>query len=303
MEVKRKGWLIGGGAALTAALVYALLISRSDAQLELQIDAPVSKQAPAAARTALPASARVSSYEQARRNIDPKVFQPVGARSYQIVRLGDARPPGDALDFVESLMPRARAGDMNASFEIYLAVRDCQNYITGEADKAFALEMQGGVDARELSTSERKLTECESLTKANAIWNEHWLENAARQGSVEAQIMYAVDVTSVLGPPSQRLSNPEKTLEWKETARIYLEQAASTGNLDAIVRLSSAYENGVFVGRSSELSYAYALAANKMKPGTFGSAFMKSLERDLPVKQQESARSLSGRIYNACCAQ
>lgn len=304
MEVRTKRWLgVASGTLVAAGLIGSLFVSRPHSSGEDQGAATDAIEAHVAGRTELARTARIASYDEARRNLDPKVFQPLGPRTYQIVRLGEARPPGDALSFVEGLLPRARAGDSNASFEIYLALRDCQNYISGEADKAFALEVEGGVDPRELSTSERKLAECESLAKSSSVWNESWLEMSARQGSVEAQLMYAVDVTSVLGPSSQRLSNPEKTLEWKETAKAYLQQVASTGNLDAIVRLSGAYGRGVYVERSAEMSYAYALTANKMKPGTFDSAFIESLEKDLPMKQQESARSLSRSIYNACCVQ
>lgn len=295
-------WILVGAVAVLAAALCALAMLGTPDHIAPPAEPPQTTVRTVPDRAALPASARITSYEQARRGIDPQVFQPVGPGTYQIIRLGAARPPGDALAFVQSRVQRARAGDFNATFEIYLAVRDCQNSISGDADKALALEVQGGVDPQELSTSERKLAECSSLAGSSDLWNEHWLDMAARQGSVEAQLMYAVDVASVLGSSSQRLANPEKTLEWKETARSYLEQVAATGNLDAMVRLSAAYGKGVFVQRSSERSYAYALAANRMKPGTFDAAFMASLKRELPTQQQEWARSLSGKIYDACCA-
>lgn len=298
----QRGWMLAGAVALLAAALCALVMFSTRDHIEPPAAPPRTTARAASDDAVLPTSARLTPYEQARRGIDPQVFQPVGPGVYQIIRLGAARPPGDALAFVHSRVQRARAGDFSATFEVYLAVRDCQNYISGDADTALALEVQGGVDPRELSTSERKLAECTSLAGNAALWNEHWLEMAAHQGSIEAQLMYAVDVTSVLGPSSQRLANPEKTLEWKDTARSYLEQVAATGNLDAMVRLSNAYAKGVFVQRSSEMSYAYAVAANRMKPGTFDAAFMVSLQTDLSVQQQASARSASAEIYNACCA-
>lgn len=241
------------------------------------------------------------SLNSARQSIDPAVFKPIGAKAYQIVRLGDARPPGDAREHVNALIPLSRSGDQRATFQIYLAVLDCHNHLNGAADEYFEVEQRGGVGARSLKNAERKLTECESLSLDSDLWNGPWLDLAAKQGSIEAKILYSIDVNSILGSPADRLSNPEKTVLWKETAKVYLEQAAETGSLDAIMRLSNAYSKGVLVESNSEIAYAYALVANRISPESSGELLVRSLERDLSMKQRESARVLSHQIHDSCC--
>lgn len=241
------------------------------------------------------------SFEDARKIIDPAVFQPLGAKAYQIVRLEDARPPGDALEYIQSLVPRSKSGDALATFSIYLAVSDCRNYLGGAADRGPATQTVEPTDLRNLEKTERKISECAALASAPDIIDEKWLAIAAQQGSVEAKLYYSIDPNSVIGNSADRISHPEKLIEWKDNSISYLREAAGTGNVDAIARLSSAYENGILVDQNLELAYAYALAANMIKPDSSGPTLMKNLESNLSARQRVSGELLSRSIYKSCC--
>lgn len=304
MKAKARRFLfpIAAGVLLMTAVVLGFSPVRPSAEVDSAVNPdgystavePIADGGGAVLRSA-------DSFDAAKRSLDPAVFRSIGARSYEIVRTGDARLPGSALEYVENLIPRAVAGDHGATFLIYLAILECRNYMRWDADNAFDVEARGGVGMAALENAERKLMECESLSKARVIWEGGWLELAAEQGSVEAKLLYSIDVNSVLGSPSERLAYPEKVAAWKGRAIAYLEDAAGTGNLDALMRLSNAYEKGILIEKNREKAYAYALAANRVKQGSFGSAVLRSLEKDLSMKQRESARSLSYRIYDSCC--
>ncbi len=118
---------------------------------------------------------------------------------------------------------------------------------------------------------------------------------------MEAKLYYSIDSNSIIGDAADRVSHPEKVIEWKEQSISYLKEVAGTGNVDAIARLSSAYENGIMVDQNLELAYAYALAANMVKPDSSGPALISNLESNLSARQRESGVLLSRSIYKSCC--
>lgn len=241
------------------------------------------------------------SISEARKKIDPRIFQQLGPNTYQIVRLEDARPLGDALEYIQGLIPRSASGDPLATFSIYLAVSDCRNYLSGTTDPHPADGPTGPGDLTTLEKTERKISECAALTTAQTITQENWLEIAAQQESMEAKLYYSIDSNSVIGDSAARIRNPEKVIEWKKQSISYLQEAAETGSIDAISRLSSAYENGIIVGENIELAYAYALVANMVKPDSSGPTLINNLERNLSTRQRESGAVLSRTIYKSCC--
>lgn len=193
------------------------------------------------------------------------------------------------------------SGDGLATFDIYLTVMDCKSQLGksthGPGDVGTPLPL-GMV---ELQTMERKLRECSELYSDAGFMEGKWLARAAQQGSIEAKLYYTIDTATVLGDPFERLNNPESIIAWKENAATYLHDVAATGNLDAVLRLSDAYDRGLIVQKNREMAYAYALAANRIQPGLSAPITMRDLEEGLSIKQRESAIALSRRIYSSCC--
>lgn len=241
------------------------------------------------------------SIEAPEHQIDPTVFRPLGPKAYQISRLDDARPPGDAIAYVQNLIPRSEAGDSLATFNIYLALTDCQNYLTKDPYRMAAVEVPGDAMLANLEKIERKISECAPLSLEHEITQKKWLEIAARQGSIEAKVYYSINPNSIIGDGTERLANPIKVDEWKERSLLYLREAAGTGNLDAIARLSSAHENGIIAEHSPVLAYAYALTANRIKPDSVGRAWIQNMEDTLSNRERETAASLARSIYQSCC--
>lgn len=239
--------------------------------------------------------------EEVRERIHPDVFQRIGARAYQIARVGDIRPPGDALAYVKERLAMSDIGDGLATLEIYLTVMDCRSQLvkSTHGPGGIGTPPLGMVD---LQAMERKLHECNELFGDAVFMEGNWLTRAAQQGSIEAKLYYTIDTATVLGSPFERLSNPESMMDWKENAATYLHDVAATGNLDAVLRLSDAYDRGLIVQKNREMAYAYALAANRIQPGLSGPIAMRELEEGLSMKQRESAVTLSRQIYSSCCA-
>lgn len=238
--------------------------------------------------------------EEVRERIHPEVFQSLGARSYQISRVGDIRPPGDALAYVNERLAMSESGDALATFDIYLTVMDCRSQL-GKSTQGPAGVGKPPVGMVELQSMQRRLQECGELYGDAGFMEGKWLALAAQQGSIEAKLYYTVDTATVLGDPFERLNNPESIIAWKENAATYLHEVAATGNLDAVLRLSDAYDRGLIVQKNREMAYAYALAANRIQPGLSAPITTRDLEEGLSIKQRESAVALSRQIYSSCC--
>ncbi len=198
--------------------------------------------------------------------VDSRVVHRVGANTFQLIRTGPFREPGDARQFVLDRAPASQRGDAVATYEIYLAVLDCKT--AGSPAELQDLDaMQPASPAPgALARIERRLEECASLLTDPTLMRGRWLEQAAEQGSVEAMLMYAIDTESIIGNRADFIREPERVIEWKRNAMHYLERAASLGSVDALLGLAHANEYGVIVKPDPVQAYAYYLAAAQVSP-------------------------------------
>lgn len=179
---------------------------------------------------------------------------PLGRRAYAINQSFDA-PQGDAAEVISRLLPAAKAGGAVAAFNIYLKVAACRNELDQARRNAPDTAPQGLISP-----------ECRSISPDGYSEYMHWLETSADQGYVPAQLLYSVDSKAIVGGAPQMLSDPEAVATYRRKAIRYLDQAAATGNVDALLALSSAYGNGVLTKRDPVKSYAYFLASETANP-------------------------------------
>ena len=223
--------------------------------------------------------------------IDAKFVTTYGNRGFSIARTGPLRPPGNALEFVRSLIPASNSGNAAATFRIFLANLDCKRMLTGGISQ---------VDERDDAAT--RLGECESLLTETSIADRDWLTKAAEQGSVEAMVTYPINPDYTLpGGPREYLKDPEAVQQWREKSRQFLERAASLGSQDALLSLSSAYGAGVVVEKNPVREMAYALAAQQVHPIPGFQEAYQPLRSSLSARQIEQSEILAKTIYQQCC--
>ncbi len=170
----------------------------------------------------------------------------VGGKSKAYV-LGEQTksPPGNAIEAIERLKPLAESGDVTAAYAIHLKLRECRNAFSSPPDDELlnVYQKAGIPKERILADYEKTFKDCES---ARDLLGEEgkWLEQAADNGSLEAQLLYATDPQPFVGNASEMLRNPDKVKTYKVKAMDYLNRAADAGNVDAMLGLASAYEGG-----------------------------------------------------------
>ncbi|WP_147300620.1 sel1 repeat family protein [Lysobacter silvisoli] len=186
---------------------------------------------------------------------------------------------------------------------IFLKLHECARLPDARAQAALAdMSVRAGASREAVNGShERRRIECTSSSDFLADRGK-WLEMAAAAGDEQAQLLYASVPEAVLGGSAQMLKDPEKTVQYKATALRYLNDLASRGSTDAMMRLAGAYEGGIIVAPDPVKAYAYYLVVDRAKPGVISSYLMDSQLAKVPPGRVGEARDLARRIYASCCS-
>lgn len=236
---------------------------------------------------------------------DPAMLQQVGAKAYSIHRSPAWRAPGDAKQQVLALKPRSDAGDGLATYEIELVVRDCRNLISGEPEAGWQAMRRAGMrtDPDFLSKLEVRLGECVALSQDPTLYRAPWLARAAEQGSVEAQLLYGIDVRAAVGATSasELAEREEDVLAWRETSLRYLQALADGGNVEALSGLQSVHEHGYRTVKDPVAAYAYRQVLQRLSPTFWSDALLAQSRQALSLDQQRMAAEQAAAIYRRCC--
>lgn len=209
---------------------------------------------------------------------------------------------GDAIAVIEALAPAANSGDSRAAFDIYLKVSACRRALNSRtSDAELAAYMKAGIAQSALTTEEKTLAECAELDFENKLVSQNWLEKAALNGSIEAKILYATDSTASLGTSADMLKDPQKLAQYKENAVRFLNDAANSGSVDALMSLANAYDAGILVPKSPSSSYAYYLAIQKASPGLIPQAMLDGMGSQMSSRDINYAKARAQQIYSGCC--
>lgn len=154
---------------------------------------------------------------------------PIHTRQFQ------HRDRREARQVIQRLEPSARAGDSHSALLIALKLMDCHEIIAHQDDENSLIadaQRLGGLENALQKRSERH-ADCVSLGSQDYERRGEWLTLAAREGNINAQLLYASAADLVLGSPAMMLKHPERVIAYKGQALEYLRSAAATGSVDA----------------------------------------------------------------------
>ncbi|WP_226469894.1 hypothetical protein [Luteimonas panaciterrae] len=209
-------------------------------------------------------------------------------------------PSGNAVDVINQLKPLAEAGDAKASFLIYMKLHSCLGAMRPTDPEVQEAYRKAGITIDQAAT-ERELIECEGLQGEDYSSRSKWLELAADNGLLEAQLAYSTDSKSIIGGAADRLKDPDKVKRYKQKASAYLLNAANHGSVEALMSLSSSYREGVLFDKNMVNAYAYYKAAQMASPELDMSSVLRSYENQLSSDELKRGANLSQEIYNRCC--
>ena len=233
-----------------------------------------------------------------------KLRTSVGEKAF--VFEGNYEPmPGNASDVIKALMPLAKAGDADAALDIHMKISECRYAMNSNDPNGQLLEAyrKAGVDLETVARArEKTLDECASLVSdgVDGVENEKWLELAAENGSTYAKLLYAADPAATLGGQSEIIKDPEALADYRKKAVRFLEEAAETGSVNALLSLSQIYENGSLVRKDPRMAYAYYLAANSVHPRATAPSYLRALQQQA-TKEGGNVDPLVASILEKCC--
>lgn len=211
-------------------------------------------------------------------------------------------PSGNAMEIISALRPLAESGDRKSALLLYLKLSSCHSALTSVPDQSeVEAYRKAGADNDLLKNAAQALEECDGVSDELLAERGVWLEAAANAGLVEAQILYAIDSSAILGNESEMLRDPEKVQRYKSSAMRFLNDAASGGNVDALMRLGNAYDKGVITRQDSVRAYAYLRAAQLVKPDVVPSGLVSTFQSGVPNSQISRANEIAQSIAKACC--
>ncbi|WP_372176929.1 hypothetical protein ACCQ23_15710 [Xanthomonas axonopodis pv. phyllanthi] len=234
------------------------------------------------------------------RKIDSDVVKRQGPKAFSIVR-NKKRPPGDVAKYIDSLLQRSESGDAVATYSIYLAVFECKNTLSGSAGRSALAHQASATGEGYLKDAESSLDDCANLANRPELLNGEWLKKAAEQGSLEAQLMYARDTTSIIGSRQDYLKDPEKLVQYKKDAARFLDGAAQQGSVDALLAIAGDSQRGIMAPKDPVKSFAYYMAAQKAGSNVYLDKIVDNYSSTLSPDQVRAAHEQAEAIYQNCC--
>lgn len=205
---------------------------------------------------------------------------------------------GDALEFVGQRLAAARGGSGLASYEIHLRTDSCRRVMKPGDQGVYLAYAREGLGQQYMRGVEKELQNCAKLLSSGDLLDENWLEQAAQQGEVEAQLLYARDPAATLGTLGDLLADPERALEYRRLAVSLLQRALQSGSLDA---LGNIYQRGILAPKDFSAAYAHKLALQQIDAKPSRSAELAELRSVLTPAEISSAEVAAKELRKTCC--
>jgi hypothetical protein len=198
-------------------------------------------------------------------------------------------PPliGNALQILAAYRNESSKADGKAAHIVFRVLAECSG------------QMQGG-GTQDAEGNYR--LDCTGITPEDIAEMEDFLVIAADAGIPAAEIAYQ----GVAGSRYMDAESIAKDMKGFEKVRSnsmrYLTSAANKGNLEGMMLLSAAYEDGLITEKDNVRAYAYMHAVNQSSLlKTPPTQLLANLEARMTPAEREQAINLGRSIYKSCC--
>jgi hypothetical protein len=224
----------------------------------------------------------------------------VGSKAY-FVDVPAYEYGGSALGYVEARIAESHAGSGTASYEIHLRTSSCRRASAPPNQGVYDAYATMGLGLNYLESMAKELEDCTRLLARQDILAVNWLETAAGQGLVEAQLMYALSPREAIGDYERIISDPDATLEYRNRVMDYLHAALDTGSLNALEMIGDIHARGILAPHDPAQAYAYKLALQRMDGRSHREAELNELGREISARQLTWASGHAEELLKRCC--
>ncbi len=290
-------WIFAGASAVAACLVVFLLQADFDLSKDnLSLDDGISADGERVReRVRQTMAARNSSATKEVAGFG-SVFERIPGSKGFVVSESYEAPQGAANIVIDSLRMLADQGDPEAAFDIYMKAKECREGAAGESKELQEIYAELG-----LPSTVGKVEGCGEIDGDIRSLERTYLGLAAENGFTYAQLIYSVDAAAILGGEQEMISDPGAVVDYKRRALRYLNQASSSGSVDAVMALGRVYDRGVLAERDPVKAYAHHYAARLAAPALVPANFLQKYESELSFANLEEGRRIGRLVHKECC--
>lgn len=218
-----------------------------------------------------------------------------------LMSIGD--PPGPALDALNAAEVALDAGELNAGFMMYMAIRRCQDSAIEDRQSELARSASDPENyERLLARNETALRECDGVGPAEIARGHAGLKTAAERGDIASQLYYpVVGADPYLSSGTEMLRSAEKVVEFRRDAMRFKTTAAMRGSVNAMMDLANSYRNGIITARDMQKSYLYAYAVYLLDRRPYSAESADRAAATLTAEQIRTAQQQARQFLDRCC--
>lgn len=208
-------------------------------------------------------------------------------------------PPGNSIS-LDALINKAK-NDPKLAYDVSLMLMNCRRFAKAYDAAADVNESsRPGAAEKMLDQADAARERCAGITQHQLDEYRYLIEISAEGGNVAAQLNYTdILAETILSPAS--IANPSAIEKYKRKSIEYLSKAAMAGEPTALMKLSTAYEDGILVGKNRGVAYKYAYAYSLAKPGRSSSSWVQFLEKGMSAQEVRQAQTLGEEYFRSCC--
>lgn len=194
----------------------------------------------------------------------------------------------------------ALAGNSQASYHLYLDMLRCQTIEQRALVISHLPSPQPTSGTSGNLFAEGQLSEdlrtCEGLTPEQLASKSEWAIRAARQGHIEAKLLFLAAATEKFKSPTDAVKHAEELGQIRREALQHLHDAAAQGNRTAMFNLALSYQEGTLGEKNPVKAYAYLLAYMRKNSSSLVDSLAAKWQRKLSAHDVALAQRLSQSI-------
>jgi TPR repeat protein len=209
-------------------------------------------------------------------------------------------PLGDRFD---ELAREAQFGEADIGYALGMELRACLQldgrYAQLQVNLASQPERADNI-AVHVDVLDRQRAHCQGLSSTELQDYGHWIELAAKRGSVAAQIAYPTIFAELLSSPEHALDEAWIS-DYKANSLNFLQSAAHSGSVDALSQLAHIYRDGLMAPKDTTMAYAYAYAVSRSGLVVSTPKLLEMWAQAMTPEEVAAAQQRGAEIYQACC--
>jgi TPR repeat protein len=202
-----------------------------------------------------------------------------------------------------SLESAAETGDPDIGLALGMELRECLELDERYADlqaRSLSAAAPSEVLGVQLDALDKHYEHCKGISPKVLKDYGHWIELAAKRGSIAARLAYPAYFGELLTWDEHSLDTAWIE-DYKANSMAFLNSAANEGSVDALSQLGHLYQDGLVVPKDPVTAYAYEYAVYLTGLTRLAPKVLELWASDMSPEQVQAAQQQGTLIFERCC--